>query len=1227
MNPGRVLFFILMFCCGCFCSLPLYAQKANKDSVAAAQKMEAAKKKEQEKAKAEAAKQLKQQQAAKQKAQQTSRDSAAKAREKQTMERQTAQKRRMDSLQLVRKKTTDSIFKIRKRKTDSLAAIRKYKESRKYKDSVEKARIAKAKSLQAVRMAKLDSAKNARKKITDSAIAARKIVTDSTKAIQKKRSDSLAAKRKYRESKRFSDSVAVVKKMRMDSITAKRKSFSDSLTAKRKKVTDSLAAQRKAKTDNLTAIRKKKADSLTAIKKVRTDSLAKVKEKKEKIQKDKQKDKEQKQQLAFELKIKKKQKAYTNEKMLKRRWSVPRRIVQNTFTHYNYYFNADKKMDEAIANMLRAKKDNYDSLLALFPFNPDKDSAMLSSDMDSIIYKSSMGIQIHDPRTKWGDDLYLLLGQAYFYKGNYKEASASFRYVLSLRDKKKKPNQSNSVYNKKTGKQLSIAQEDKDGFLAFLKHRSVHNESLLWLSRTYTQMKQEGNAESVLDLLETDPNFPEDMQGRLALEKAFINLSQNDYKAAAEQLTIVAADNNLPDWVRMRSAYIAGQIQQSRGEYVASAASFQKVVDLNPKIDMDFYARKNMAYSLMYAGGNQDEAVTSLKKVLKDGKYVPYYEQVYFVMGRLSANSGKYDEAIAYLNDGIRSPKSTPKQKGLSFATLGNVYYKIGRYEDAKMAYDSATVFAGVLPNDTMMLTAVKRSAALGSITTPLAQIKHLDSLIALAMLPEKEIRAEVRRYIRMLQERRADSIFKSEQITTTGGGTGTTNTNSGNPYANWYFANGALMQQGVNEFKRKWGNRTLADNWRRSAAAGFGNNNAQASANAGNEESNVELDENGIPTEEALMVFIPRTAESIEEAKGAIRQAYMNAANAYIKDLEDYPPAIKVLDTLDKRFPNHEFKAESVYLRYLAYMRMGKVQEATTYADELLQKYPDSKWAALVKPSESTGTPSAEQEDVTAYYEKTYAMILDRQYAWALDRVLQSKKLYTNPRYSKRFTIIEGIALAGMNKYGEADTLIRGFISSYPSDSLRPWADAILKYIEEKKPAAPVTGSVPATPPSGQAAGQVTPPAGSLALPTTPPPPLPGAMAGDVPPATVPASYVYRQDAEHYVLFVYGAMESRAAGVKAAINDFNTFKFSSLSLSTDMQQIKSDVGIVAVRSFKNLAAAKIYVNALRGTGQIFREYKNTEYQLVFVSAANYPKLMADKDMKAYMQFYNANYK
>ena len=471
-------------------------------------------------------------------------DSITKARQQNIEAARAAQRKSLDSMREARLAFSDSLKKVRQRRTDSLAVIRKYKESKRYKDSVAKSRQARLDSIKTVRTAYFDSLKTARKRITDSIIAVRTKRIDSIKAIQKRRSDSLAVIRKYKESKRYKDSVAVVRKLKLEKLKAERKAYNDSVVAERRAITDSMVAARKAVMDSVTAVRKKRLDSLTAARKVKSDSLAKVKEKKQKQQKVAEKQREEKRQMAFELKIKKKREAWSNEKMLKKRWSVPRQIVQNTFTRYNYYFNTERKMEEALANMQRARKENYDSLLALFPYNPDRDSALMAADMDSIIQKSSIGIQIHDPRTKWGDDLYLLMGQAYYYKGGYEEAATSFKYIVSLRDKKKKGNSSNRV-SSRSNKGQSIAQAENKSMLSFVQHRSAHNEAILWLARTYTQSQKPGSAESVLDLLDTDPNFPKALKGRLALERSYMMLSIGDYSGAVKQLDIVANDGNM----------------------------------------------------------------------------------------------------------------------------------------------------------------------------------------------------------------------------------------------------------------------------------------------------------------------------------------------------------------------------------------------------------------------------------------------------------------------------------------------------------------------------------------------------------------------------------------------------------------------------------------------------------------------------------------------------------
>ncbi|HEY9176292.1 MAG TPA: hypothetical protein VIN07_01315, partial [Flavipsychrobacter sp.] len=1094
--------------------------------------------------------------------------------------------------------------------SDSLAAIRAYRQSDRYKDSVTAIREARLDSIKTARQITLDSIKAERQRVTDSIVAVRKAYVDSIRAVQKKRTDSLAAIRAYRQSDRYKDSVAVVRKMKADSIKAVRTAYYDSIATERKRVNDSIAAVRKAYTDSLTTARKIYADSLKEARQIRSDSLAKLKAKREKDKEVRAKNREEKALLALELKIKKKREAYNNEQMLKKRWGFPRAVIQNTFTRFNYYFNADQKMDEALENMQRFRRENYDSLLALFPFNPDRDSAVLAPDMDSIIQKASLGIQIHDPRTKWGDDLYLLLGQAYYYKGDYKNASDAFKYIVSLRDKKKK--------KKRNTSRSSVVQEEKSGLAKLLTHESVHNEGILWLSRVLAQQNKEGDAESILDLVETDPNFPGSLSGRIALEKSFIRLNQEDYRGAIEPLKVVTDDKQLPDWVRIRAAYINGQIQQRYENYTASAQSFNKVLDLHPKIEMDFYAKKNMATSLMLAGGEQEEAVAVLEKILKDGKYAQYYEQVYYLLGRLSLNGGSTEEAITYLQKGIDAPKATPGQKAVSYATLGDIYYDLRKYQDAKNSYDSASLYINDAPESYQMTTALRRSVALGKLTGPLDTIRHNDSLLHLATLDEKEQRSIIRKYIKLLEDRRADSIFRAENAGLNAAMKNAGNNNNGKSnYTNWYFTNPVQMQKGYNEFKQKWGNRPLTDDWRRSSAGGFAGNDNRDS---GDEDAGV--DANGIPTEEALLAAIPKDEASREKALADIRKAYISAATAYIQDLEDYPPALNLLDTLDIRFPKHEYDAEVIYLRYLVAVKQSRFDDAKKYAERLQAEYPDSKWAKLARPTED-GEGLDTGEGVVAHYDKTYNMLLNREYEATIPMAREGREKYNVPVYSERFQLIETIALAMLGDFTGADSLLSAFMVKHtdPNDSLRRWADAVQKYITESKAKLPP----PQLQNGGNTGGAVLDSNATVGGGTVNPSVTDAGAASTAGGAVSPA-YKYDPKEEHLVIFTFKNMEQRTKGVEAAIVDFNKFKFGSLQLTTELNMLNATDGLIAVKSFTNRNQAVIYMNSLKKTSQIFREYRSNEYEIMMISTSNFNKLMSDKNMNAYIRFFKSKY-
>ena len=196
-------------------------------------------------------------------------------------------------------------------------------------------------------------------------------------------------------------------------------------------------------------------------------------------------------------------------------------------------------------------------------------------------------------------------------------------------------------------------------------------------------------------------------------------LKRHNDKEAAANLAIVSADKSIDTYLRRRAAYLAGQILQTGGNYQQAAGQFALVTDLNPKIDMDFIAPQS-CLCVDASGGVQNEAIASLKSMLiGDDKFSPYFEQIYYVLGRLSANGGNNSEAVAYLQSGIASAKTTRKGKALSFAAIGNIYFNIGAYAEAKVAFDSVSRFAVAAQDDSGVALAMRRAPLVDKIALP----------------------------------------------------------------------------------------------------------------------------------------------------------------------------------------------------------------------------------------------------------------------------------------------------------------------------------------------------------------------------------------------------------------------------------------------------------------------------------------------------------------------------
>ena len=116
------------------------------------------------------------------------------------------------------------------------------------------------------------------------------------------------------------------------------------------------------------------------------------------------------------------------EKTGEKKFTGPRRFMQNTTTHYNYYFNANERLNAVIARGKSIHRDKYTDLLPFYNYSLEQTAAD-KQELDSVIYKVTTGILIHDLRNDWLDNMYLLMGKAYYFRNELDTAWRTFQYI------------------------------------------------------------------------------------------------------------------------------------------------------------------------------------------------------------------------------------------------------------------------------------------------------------------------------------------------------------------------------------------------------------------------------------------------------------------------------------------------------------------------------------------------------------------------------------------------------------------------------------------------------------------------------------------------------------------------------------------------------------------------------------------------------------------------------
>ena len=696
----------------------------------------------------------------------------------------------------------------------------------------------------------------------------------------------------------------------------------------------------------------------------------------------------------------------------KNTWAT--RSFHQTKVKYNILYNGNVAYEEGLKAIRDANTDDYSTVLYLYPVSNHTAAAAASTQMDKTIEKCRKCIKLHsikakpkrDPK-KASDPQYKLwlqseefnaymslawirLGEAEFHKGDFLGAVSTFNYIIRH------------------------YQNDLD----------MIAQCQLWIARAYAEMGWQYEAEDMLNRVQIDALSRQHAKLYAAV-KADVLLKGQHYHEALPFVKL-AIPHEQRKIYRPRFAYVLGQLYEMEGKKEEALQSYKSVVRMAPTNEMEFNARLRMAE----LGGKN--SIRQLRTMTKQSKFKDRLDQIYGAMGNIYLTNKDTAQALEMYELAIEKATQAGAPKAAVLVRAGDIYYEQRAYVKAQPCYREAVT---ILTTEHEQFARIqKRSEVLDELIVSYTQAQLQDSLQRLGHMTEEEQRAIVDKIIAdLIQAEQEDSIRQVQEARELAhGDSGPRSVNTANMLggggaqaAEWYFYNPQLIKQGQQEWRRRWGNRPLEDNWRRQnkqVTASFSDETYEEGTDslalAGDSTLMRPKQETDTHKPEYYLQQIPRTAEDYALSDSLWREAMVALYYIYRDRLEDPSLTEETLRALEERFASHP--------------SMLAIHE-----DEALRALRhDEAYIARMQ------RMLAEQDSL---YAATYRAFTKGQYAEVKANKQYAEQEYPQSTLMPRFLFLNAIAVARTEGQEPFMTQLQQLVENYGSTELGTMAKDML--------------------------------------------------------------------------------------------------------------------------------------------------------------------------------------
>ena len=740
---------------------------------------------------------------------------------------------------------------------------------------------------------------------------------------------------------------------------------------------------------------------------------------------------------------------------------------------YNTYYNGHQAYLEGMSAKRTGVKDNYLQPLPLLMVGNENARKLGSGNFETAITKCEKTIQIYSIRKKpvfkrghklsekeknlkqqtefnpFLKNAWLLLGMSQLQKGDFIDAASTFAYTCRI----------------------------------YRNQPEILNTARALQAVSYIESEWFYDAENLLDKVKRD-GIPGKSRRYYNMAMADLLLKRKNWKEAApyveKEVKLMKRGRE-----KARGYFLLAQTYKNAGDNKNAFKAFSKCKRQSPPYEMKISAQVAQT-EVMASGGNvrQRKRLKSLARKTNNKKYL---DQIYYALGNAFMAEKDTVQAIAAYEKGRKAEEADNNYaRSMILVSLGDIYWEQERFS---AAYDCYKDCIGSLSHSYENYDTVKlRSNVLGKLAPYTDEIFAQDSMQAMTRMTEAERNAIIDKAIELEKQRqkeaermRRDSVRKARMEKMQGGrsekeiprpvpaiNTSVASISGQSNNATWYFYDPATVSQGMALFKKVWGKRSNADNWRIDVGAatskGLQSNRPDSLRDGDENESGKGkkkiLDENDPENKLGRAYYLaqlPFTEEQMRESNSKLQHALYMAGLIEMDELENGTLARKNLTRLYRDFPQFEPKDFLLYKLFLLDLRWGSPLQAQEWKTLLVSQYPQSKYTAIISDEhfEEKARYGKMRED--SLYACTYEAYRTNDYATLERNCILSEKEYPHGANRSKF-----LYLAAMNslRKGELKEFASQMdsVSRYKEDPIHTIAENILNGIKAGRK--PVGGS-----------------------------------------------------------------------------------------------------------------------------------------------------------------------